>query len=174
MAIVARRFVAVLAGVLLLAGTAACGGGQGTSAGARKAVVETAGVTLPSQVLGLALKPEDVSKILERTKRPYIDRVGLFSFREDDLVRATLQVSRFRRLADYESVRFRSQLIDLLGSAEPIPIQVEDTTAYATVGNEQQIFAWFQGRGFFVLTTHFEYEFPRALLRRLVSLDKEL
>lgn len=158
------------AGVALLA-TASCGG---AATKARPGTVTTAGVTLPSQILGLHLRAEDVSKGLAETRRPFLSNLGLFSLREGELVRATLQVSRFNRLARPKDPDFRASIIELLGSRRPLPVRVGDDTVYVTTGTEQSIFAWFDGRGFFVLTTHRDYEFPRTLLRRLLSYEQEL
>lgn len=151
-----------------------CDSAGGPVAVPERGTVAVAGVALPSQLLGLQVQVEDVSKLLDRAQRPYIERVGLFSFRENDLVRATFQVSKFRTIADSDNLGFRSQIINLLGSAEPQPVRIGETIVYSTIGNEQQIFAWFEQGGFFVLTTHRDYEFPRTLLRRLVSLEKKL
>lgn len=165
------RVVPVAASIAVLT-MVACGGKRGVEAASPK--VETAGISLPRQLLGLQVGAEDVSKKLALAKRPYIDSVGLFSFRENDLVRATFQVSRFNRLANPGSSSFRSSIIGLVGSSQPQQVRVGDTIVYVTTGNEQNIYVWFEGRGFFVLTSHREYEFPRTLLRRLLELNQKL
>lgn len=169
-----RPWVAATAFLVLL--LPACGGDEGSQVAAATGgkQVETAGVALPSQILGLVVKPEDVSKLLKEAKRPFVDSVGLFSLRENDLVRATLQVSRFNFLASPKSPEFRSSIIDQLGSRRPERVRVGETLVYVTFGNEQHIFAWFEGRGFFILTAHQNYEFPRTLLRRLLELKQDL
>jgi hypothetical protein len=135
--------------------------------------VSTGGVILPGQLLGLQVKPEDVSKQFEKTKRSYIASLGLFSLRENDLIRATLQVSRFNRLANPKDSQFRSLIIGRLGTTKPETLRIDNFDVYATSGTDQNIYAWFEGRGFFVLTTHRDYEFPRTLLRRIIeSKDK--
>ncbi len=136
--------------------------------------VESAGIRIPQQVLGLTTQVEDVNDKLAGARRPYIDSIGLFSFREKELVRATFQVSRFNRLANPKSQSFRDSVISLLGTTQPQRVEVGDHTIYVTTGNEQNIFVWFEGRGFFVLTTHRDYEFPRTLLRRLLDLGQSL
>ncbi len=154
----------------------ACGTNAGTTVvesvtGGGK--VKSRQISLPSQVLGLQVKPEDISKQLIAAKRPYIDNVGLFSMRESDLVRATFQISRFNALARPESNDFRLSIIGLLGATRPQQIKVEDITVYATSGNEQSIFVWFDDEAFYVLTAHQEYEFPRTLLRRMIKLSEK-
>lgn len=136
--------------------------------------VEAAGISLPGQIIGLQLREENVDEKLEEVDRAYLDSVGLFSLRENDLLRATLQVGRLNALAEPNSASFRNQIIDLLGSTRPTPIQVNGQIVYLTTGNEQSIFAWFEGRGFFVLNVHREYPFPRTLLRQILSLKQDL
>jgi phosphatidate phosphatase APP1 len=46
---------------------------------------------------------------------------------------------------------------------------VGNTPVYVTIKSDQQVFAWFEGRGFFIVTTHRDYEFPRTLLRRIIE-----
>jgi hypothetical protein len=171
----ARAARALVIGVLCLS-TSACGKGGpdivGSVTGAGK--VKAVDVIIPSQVLGLEVKAEDISKEVKQARRPYIDSVGLFSLREADLVRATFQISRFNALAKPQDPTFRSSIIGLLGSSKPVRLKVSGETVYATTGTEQSIFVWFKGRAFFVLTAHRQYEFPRTLLRRMVEVEKGL
>lgn len=167
----------VLSIVLVFVVLAGCGGDEGSDVvgavtGGGKVQERT--VTIPSQVLGLRVQAEDISKQLKSTKRPYLDNVGLFSLREKDLVRATYQISRFNDLARPDDSTFRNSIIGLLGSSKPQKIRVGDDEVYITTGNEQSIFVWFRGKGFFVLTTHQQYEFPRTLLRRMLELEPKI
>lgn len=136
--------------------------------------VQARKISLPSQILGLQVKTEDVSKQLNVAKRPYIKNVGLFSLREGDLVRSTFQISHFNDLARPDSSEFRSSIIGLLGASRPQRILVGDVLVYITSGNEQHIFAWFEDEAFYVLTVHQEYEFPRTLLRRMILLGGKI
>lgn len=146
---------------------AACSGEADTGVG----VVSSSGITIPAQVLGLRVTPEDITKEAAGIERSYVDSNGLFSMREDELLRATLQVSRLSRFARPKSQGFRSSIAQLLGGATPVPIRVGDTVVSSTAGNKQNIFVWFRGRGMFILSIHQDYEFPRTLLRRVVSLE---
>lgn len=166
------RLALILA--LVAVAAVACGGQRGrdvvgvvTGAGE----VQERKVTIPSQVLGLNVQAEDISKQLKSTRRPYLDNVGLFSLREKDLVRATFQISRFNDLARPDDPTFRNSIIGLLGSSKPQKVQVGGDVVYVTTGNEQSIFVWFREKGFFVLTCHQQYEFPRTLLRRMLQLE---
>lgn len=159
---------------LLSAALVACNRTDSARPSSTSTKVSTAGIVLPRQLLGLQVKPEDVSKQFDKTKRAYVASVGLFSLRENDLVRATLEVGRFNTLARPNDPGFRAQIINRLGTIRPETLLVGDTIVYATAGTDQSIYAWFEGRGFFVLTTHREYEFPRTLLRRIIEAKQKL
>ncbi len=133
--------------------------------------VEAAGIRIPKQILGLLVQSEDITKEAAGIERSYIDSNGMFSMREDELLRATLQVSRLDRFARPESEGFRRSIASLLGGTTPTQIKVGDTLVNSTAGNKQNIYVWFRERGMFVLSIHQDYEFPRTLLRRVVSLD---
>lgn len=150
----------------------ACGDEGKTVSSAGSDKIEAAGVALPSVILGLEVRVEDVSKEFVKAKRPWIDNLGLFSLRETDLVRATFQVSKFSRAATPGSKSFRSAIVNNLGTVAPQEMNIAKRTIHVTGGNDQSIFVWFDGRGFFVLTTHRDYEFPRTLLRKLVETAK--
>ncbi|MEO7804904.1 MAG: hypothetical protein ABIS18_11530 [Actinomycetota bacterium] len=118
------------------------------------------------------MKSEPVDKkITKEIKRSYTDTVGLFSFRDKDLLRASLQVSRLNSLARPNSTRFRKSVIELVGGSTPLRIRAEEVDVYTTSGNKQNIFIWFRGKGMFVLSVHQDYEFPRTLMRKLLLLE---
>lgn len=131
-------------------------------------------VKLPSQILGLAVVEEPISKEVKTNKRPYIKGVALFSLRENDLVRATLQINEFNDLARPNEQEFRSSIIDQVGATRPTRLRVGKDIAYSTVGTEQSVFVWFFKRRMFVLTTHRDYEFRRTLLRHSIELGKRV
>jgi hypothetical protein len=96
----------------------------------------------------------------------------LFSFREkDDLLRATLQVSRFNELAEPDVPKFRNSVVANLGSTVPQELRVGEAHVWLTTGNQQLIFVWFQRRSFMVLSIRGDYPFPRTLLRKLLDAD---
>lgn len=166
------RRLAGLALVGLLLTGAACGDDE-VDAAAQEPTA--ASLDLPAQIVGLSVQPEQISAgDLEQIDRPYVDSIAVFSLREDKLLRATLQVSRFNRLARPEDSDFRGSIIGVLGGQRPYELTVEDTEVTATTGTSQSIFAWFGGRGMFVLSVQQDYPFPRTLLRRLVERDLEL
>jgi hypothetical protein len=129
---------------------------------------------MPQQLLGLEVRPEDVADQFEDTEQSYVESLGLLSLREDDLVRATLQVSRFNSLARPQDPVFRRSIIARIGTTKPRTITVGETPVFLTTQTDQNIFVWFKGKGFFVLTAHRDYEFPRTLLRRIITSAGEL
>jgi hypothetical protein len=153
----------LVAGPLLVA----CGGGGGGGTRVRE-------LTVPGLTNGLLdLKVEaETSKVkaLGGVKRPFIDRVGLFSLRRDALLEATLQVSRFTKKADVGSVRFRNSVINQIGSTIPHEFRMGDNRVFLTAGRRQSVAVWFRGRYLFILSTRDEYPQPRALLRTALDI----
>ena len=165
-----RRVLIVPIAVAILGSFAACGSSPQPVG---RGQVQAAGVVLPSQVLGLSVAPEDVEKLFGEARRPFIESIGLFSMREDDLVRATMQIGKFNRAARPSNSEFRQAIIGRIGTSRPQQIVVGDTTVWVSSGTDQVIFVWFKKRGFYVLTTHGDYEFPRTLLRRMITLEQD-
>lgn len=127
-------------------------------------------VSLPSQILGLKVVEENVTGEIRGVSGTYLDSLGLFSFREDDdLLRATLQVGRFNDVAEPQRKRFRDAIIAQLGSTVPLQLHVGESDVWLTSGTEQNIFTWFDSKGFYVLSVRSDYGFPRSLLRRLLE-----
>lgn len=167
----ARSFFLTLFAFAFLA--SACDGGvTGAVTGAGE--VTAPRIQIPDQILGLKVAPEDVSEQVQEVERPYLDAVAMFSLREEDLLRATLQVSRFNRLGRPQSHSFRRQVTAQMGGSVTEELRVEDTVVYTTTGAQQKVYAWIEERGFFVLSVHEDFEFPRTLLRRVVNLNIEL
>jgi hypothetical protein len=160
----------LLLGVLLLTAVA-CRGGQGNQSTGAPAPVS---VEVPTQILGLSVTQEDVSgQVVPYKNRSYLDTFGLFSLREGDLLRATLQMGRFGQVADEDDDTFRRQIIGLMGTSSPREILVGEEIVWSSTGAQQSVFAWFKGRGFYVLTVHKEFPFELTLLRKLMSLEQE-
>jgi hypothetical protein len=134
-----------------------------------------ASLNLPTQIVGLKVVPEELEEEdLDKVDRPYVDNLAVFSLREGKLLRATLQVARFNRAARPDDDAFRGQILGLLGGQQPFDINVGDTEVNTTTGTGQNVFAWFGGRGMFILSVQQDYPFPRTLLRRLIDRDLEL
>lgn len=166
-----RVFLSLCAVVFLFASCSGDGSDSLLEKATGTGTVKSHVVKLPDQIIGLKVVPEKVDKEVLKVDRPYIDGIGVFSLRENDLLRATLQVSHLNSVARPKSKAFKDSVIGLMGSSTPIEIQVGKVTVYNTAGNKQSLFVWFEERGFFVLSIHEDYEFPRTLLRRVVELE---
>lgn len=129
-------------------------------------------VNLPSQLLGLNVVEENIRATLGRIQQSYLQGVGLFSFREgNDLLRATLQVGRFNDIADSNKSDFKDDVIGQLGASVPIALRVGDRTVYLASGSDQNIFSWFDDKGFYVLSVRSDYAFPRTMMRKLLKME---
>jgi hypothetical protein len=159
-----RRVLVVLVVAALGAVAPACG--SSSSDDAVDEVRQLPADLLPSSVLGLSVRREDVKEALERGRRPYVDALGLYSFRRNELLQATLQVSRFTDGADVDKASFRLQLIDGLGTSAVRQMRLGDDTVYLTTGQRQNVAVWFRGPYLFVLTVRQDFTQPRSLLRQ--------
>ena len=156
-----------LAGAILALASIACGNStvvQNTDASPTTA-------TLPSQILGLRVQPENVSAQLKGVRRPYIDAVAVYSLRDGDLLKASLQISHFNSAARPNDPDFIGSITSTIGGSAQAPYQVGAQTVYATTASDQVIFTWFRGRQMYVLAVQKNFPFPRTLLRRLVTND---
>ncbi|GAC1587009.1 MAG: hypothetical protein NVS3B21_01570 [Acidimicrobiales bacterium] len=163
----------VCVAVVTAAVLAGCGGGapsakfRGT---AGDKIQSAAAVAVPQEVLGLTVRAEDVTKTVANTKRAYIDSLALYGMRADNLLQATLQVSRFNADAKYQTDRFRLAVVNQVGTRRPTALTVQDQPVYLTAGNRQRIYVWFKGRYLFVLASRDDFASPRALLRSLLEI----
>jgi hypothetical protein len=125
---------------------------------------------LPPDLLGLKLAREDVSDDLAKVPKAFIDSLSLFSLRHNDLVMATLQVSRFNDGADVNAQKFRQTVVNQIGSSAPRTERLGAETVYLTTGTKQSIAVWFKDRYLFVLATRADYDEPRTLLRQALEI----
>lgn len=155
--------------MVLMTSSISCG--QQASGELAPTPVKAINLDLPPEVLGLTVTKEDLQETLATKEGAYwVEVVGLFSMREGDLMRAALQASLFRGDAPVNSDQFRRSVVGLIGGSTPQGIKVGKQSLYMMRGNQQILFVWFEGRGFFVLTTHYEYQQSRTLLRTLLEL----
>jgi len=163
--------VACAVAVFAVSTATACGDGEPT--GAPRKVVQIKQMLLPGQILGLDVAKESVEKVLAGARRPYIKAVGLYSFRKEELLQATLQVSQFTPDADFESDGFRRTVAQqIVGTSSELPaFRMGDRTVYLGGNVKQSIAVWFDGSLMMVLAERAEFEQPRALLRDLIGRD---
>ena len=163
-----RCLGAVLAAAVALAGCARSDASVDPTPG--KAIKALEVPNLPADLLGLKLAPEDVSEDLAKVPSAFIDSLSLYSLRKDELVMATLQVSRFNDGADVKADKFRQTVVNQIGSSAPRTVRLGSQTVYLTTGTKQSIGVWFKGRHLFVLATRADYDEPRTLLRKALEI----
>lgn len=162
-----RRIAAVVAIVPALA-LGACGDdGAGASSATPKSQIRTLRPDLlTGDILGLTIGPESMGEALAKADRSFADAVGLYGFRDpDNVLQATLQVTRLNQNAEHESEEFRRRLVSDLGGSIPKPIKVGADTVYVARRTEQLRAVWFRDRYVFVLSSRDTFRFPFALLR---------
>ena len=69
----------------------------------------------------------------------FIDALSLYSLRKNDLVQATLQVSRFNDGADVDADKFRQTVVNQIGGTAPRTVRLGSETVYLTTGTKQTI-----------------------------------
>jgi hypothetical protein len=125
---------------------------------------------LPPEVLGMAVQREDIGTVLDQAKVSYVDSAGLFSFRRDEKLMATLQLVRLNGLARPRDSSFRERMVGQIGQTQPRRLPVSDTVVWFSTGSRERTASWFRGEDFFILKTRSDFDRPRGLLRALVDL----
>lgn len=169
----ARRLGAGLL-IAVLGLTATACGGDGDESAATKIEVLPKDL-LPASMAGLRVASEDIEGTVKGAKRrSYLDSAGLYSFRtEDDLLQATLQVSKFSEEAQFKDPKFRQSVLQQIGSTVPRAFRMDEQTVYLSTGKSQNVVIWFKGEYLFVLSSREEFGRPRTLLREAIDLDLE-
>ena len=166
----ARNLAASVALAAAALGASACGG-EAVAGTAGKEIEQLPADLLPSELLGLPVVQEDMSGTVASVEDAFVEAVGLYSMRREDLLQATLQVSRFREDAPVEKAGFRSSLVNQIGGTRVQRFRMGDDVIYRTTGRKQTISMWYQGEYLFVLSARETYESPRALLREALEID---
>jgi hypothetical protein len=164
-----RSFARAGAIVLVAAALAGCGDSavRGTAGTRVKPLDDPAP---PTELSGLTAQPEDVSKLIATENDLYVDAVSIYSLRREDVVQATLQISRFNDKARPNDEKFRSALVANLGGTEGTPTTVGKDTVFITQGKSQRVAVWFRNKTFFILTTRDDFDMPRSLLRETLQI----
>ena len=161
-----------LAACVVVAGCASHSGHLNLGGTAGSKISHAADVVVPTTVLGLTVSQEDVAKTLEDTRRSYVDSLVMYGLRSDNLLEATLQVSRFDPGTKFTTDRFQQEVVDQVGSSPSPPVaNVGGTKVFLTSGNRQDIAVWFRGPYLFILASRQDFAFPRALLRALLQVN---
>lgn len=161
-----RGFGALLVAVAL--GTSLAGCAQSSAEAVKGEEIEALDASiLPAEIQGLTVASEEATAV-QGAKSAFVDAVGLYSLRSDDLLQATLQVSRFTEDAKMDS-QFKRGVVQQVGSTTPQATRMAGQTVYLTTGKRQNVAVWFHDRYLFILGTREEYPTPRALLRELLE-----
>src|SRR4051812_27181559 len=164
-----RRVLAVVLALGIALPAASCGGDGSRNDAAP--ITPTSTDLLPSTILGLTVKRENVKARVAGIKRSYVDHAGLYSLRDGKVLEATLQVSTFNGKADVRSSAFRLAIVNQIGSTEPRAFRMGNQTVYLTASKRQAVAVFFKKRSFAVLSTLDTYDQGRALLRELLKVD---
>ena len=163
-----RAVVAVPLAIALGATLAGCA--ESSAQAVKGESIEVLGPdVVPSEVMGLAVNAEPADAV-KGAKSAFVDAVGLYSLRSEELLQATLQVSRFTDDAKLDGA-FRRGVVQQVGSTTPQAVRMADKTVYLTTGKRQNVAVWFEDRYLFILGTREEYPTPRALLRELLEIE---
>ena len=152
--------------------TAGCGAGR-VDGTAGEVIEQLPADFMPSEIRGLPVTREDMSDSIAGVEDAFVESVGLYAMRRDELVQATLQVSLFRENAPLHTARFRTSLVSQIGGAKAQAFRMSEDTVYRTTGRKQVISLWFRDQYMFVLSVRDTYEEPRGLLRAALEIEPE-
>lgn len=162
----------VLLVLALVVGALGCGGDEEAQPEPSDREIELLDAPfIPARILDLEVDAEEAPPDLASAPRSYLDALRLYSLRQDDILHATLQVSRFSDDANYSDPSFRRTLLGRLGTSNPLVARVGGHTVYLTSGVKQGLAIWFTDDYMFILGTRQEYERPRELLREVLEIE---
>lgn len=164
-----RRLLPLAVALALTVGITSCGSDEAADTAAP--VVQLDSDVLPSTILGLNVKLENVAKRMAGVERPYVSKTGLYSLRDGKELQATLQVSVFNDEALPDDREFRLAIVNQIGSTDPKAFRMGDETVYLTASKRQAVAVLFREHSFAVLSTLDTYERGRSLLREILELD---
>ena len=161
-----RRFLCLLLTAAAVFGAGACGGDDKKASPKLK---EITAASMPTELLGMPVQAEPSADLIKGDRQAFIDEIGLFSMRKDDLLQATLQISKFSPDANVDDRKFRDALATQISSAEPQILRMGEHQIYMSASAKQSLVVWFKDRTMFVLAVRQEFEQPRALLREALA-----
>ena len=106
---------------------------------------------------------------MKTVKDPFVTDVGVWSLREGERLRATIEVARFAPDASPGRRSFQRSIIAQMGQSTPRIRRTGDTRVYIISANKQALYVWFTGIHLVVLSTSAEYRSPRSLLRAAIG-----
>ncbi|HUR49812.1 MAG TPA: hypothetical protein VMY88_09860 [Acidimicrobiales bacterium] len=166
-----------LLALALLAAMSACTGSPRAASvtGAGRTAAEVPTDLVPPSLVGLRTEQEDVSALEEEAgDDSYLASTRLWSLRENERLRATLQIGRFVPDAggtgEKEERDFRLRIVSQIGQTAPRLRVLGGEDVYVTVANSQPVYVWFRSRLLFVLSVDKSVVEPRTLLREALEL----
>ncbi len=162
-----KRLPCLLLALAAVFGAGACGGDDDKKAAAP--LKEIAATSMPAELMGMPMLPEPAAELVKTNKQPFVDEIGLFAMRQEELLQATLQISRFSPEAKVEDPQFRTALAEQISSSEPQVLRMGETLVYMSASAKQSLVVWFKERTMFVMAVRGEYPQPRALLREAIE-----
>lgn len=164
------KSIGLLFSVVLFATACTSGQEQAKVPSAEEGAGEVREDLMPATMLGLNSAPEDVSEPFEEAKdRAYVSSVRMWSLRESDRLRATVQVARFMSDASPERRDFQRSVVAQIGQTAPRERLIGDQVVYVTSANEQAIYMWFENIHLILVSVSQDYLAPRALLRTAIQ-----
>lgn len=160
--------VGVVAATAMLLG--ACGDEPAEVDAAKGRSIDKLEVSVPLSLAGLEVVEEDIAETLEQGRRPYLDAATLFSFREDDLLQATLQIGRFADDVDPTDEDFVNTIVTNIGPGAR-QVRMGDTELYLTGADRQTLSIWFSDDNLYILSTRDGFPQGRALLREALEIE---
>lgn len=128
------------------------------------------GDAVPATIAGLVSQEEDVSEPLEEAgDRAYVSDVRLWSLRQGDRLRATIQVARFDPDAPVEDEAFRRSVTAQLKGAAPRERKVGDEMVFVSGSTQQVFYAWFRGVHLVLVAIPTETPGGRTILREALQ-----
>lgn len=165
----ARSLAIVLAAAAALS-LAACADEPPEVSAAKARSIEELDVSIPLDLDGLEVVEEDITETVQDGRRPYLDGASLYSFREDELLQATLQVGRFADDVDEEDEDFVNSIITNIGPGAR-EVRMGSQQLYVTGADRQTLSIWFRDGHMFVLSTRDGFEGGRSLLREALEIQ---
>lgn len=164
-----RRFAAGLLAVSAVLG-GACSSGDGSVDRAEKRDIAELDAAIPLSMNGLDVVEEDIAETLDSAQRPYLDAAGLYSFRDDELLQATLQIGRFADDVDEDDETFIDRLVNRV-SAGSRKVRMGDQLLYVAGADRQTLSMWFDDGHMYLLSTRDGFDGGRALLREALEIQ---
>ena len=159
----------IAAGLFILLFISSCGGNDATQVRSRSKV-GVLSMQLPAEILGLKVQQEQISEALQEVRPSYVAEAALYSLRTpDDLLQASLQVSRFKDEKRYLTDEFRRTIINQLGASPPRATRMGDRVVWRTSGSNLALAVWFEGKFMYLLSIRDNFDRPRSLIRTMLE-----